>query len=293
MGKWSPLSSRASARVLKLRFADIVILLTPGFEIPRTYKPFLFDGQPDVTLQVYHGSIPSCEWGTLVFDPGGNWSLYQDDKKWVIPVSPPGSSKLWRLALFDLDFCSGEVYVRSRETEQASFYPLAYPLDEVLMVNLLSRGRGVLLHACGISYGGRGTIFAGTSGAGKSTLATLWEGREEVTLLSDDRVIVRQRNGRFWIYGTPWHGDARAASPDAVPLERIFIIRHGSENRAIPLSPLNATSCLLVRSFPAFWDAEGMAFTLEFLGQLSQAVPCYELGFVPDESVVDFVRCLT
>jgi len=78
-----------------------------------------------------------------------------------------------------------------------------------------------------------------------------------------------------------------------VPLERVFIIQHADENRAVPLIPLDATSRLLVRSFPTFWDQKGMTFTLEFLSQLSQAVPCYELGFVPDESVVDFVRCPT
>ena len=81
-------------------------------------------------------------------------------------------------------------------------------------------------------------------------------------------------------------------SPEAAPLERVFIIQHASENGVVPLSPPDAASRLLARSFATFWDAEGMAFTLKFLGQLSQAVLCYELGFVADESVVDFVRCL-
>jgi len=34
-----------------------------------------------------------------------------------------------------------------------------------------------------------------------------------------------------------------------------------------------------------------MDFTLGFLDELVQEVPGYELGFVPEDSVVDFVRC--
>ena len=39
------------------------------------------------------------------------------------------------------------------------------------------------------------------------------------------------------------------------------------------------------------WDAAGMRFTLDFCAQLVADVPCYELGFVPDEHVLDVVRC--
>ena len=31
-----------------------------------------------------------------------------------------------------------------------------------------------------------------------------------------------------------------------------------------------------------------MTFTLQFLDELCQAVPCYELGFVPDQSAVEY-----
>lgn len=150
----------------------------------------------------------------------------------------------------------------------------------------------VLLHACGVKDGERGLVFAGTSGAGKSTIARLWEGQEGISVLSDDHVIVRERDGQFWVYGTPWPGQGGMSTPEAATLERVFLVQHASENRAVPLGPLDGASGLLLRSFTTFWDVEGMAFTLDLLGQLSQKVPCYELGFVPDESVINFVRCL-
>jgi hypothetical protein len=111
-------------------------------------------------------------------------------------------------------------------------------------------------------------------------------------LLSDDRIVVRRREGRFWAYGTPWCGDVQVASPAAFPLERIFVIRHAPANGAARLRPAEAAQSLLARSFLPFWDAPGMAFTLAFLDELVQAVPCYDYGFVPDRSAVDFVRCM-
>jgi len=166
-------------------------------------------------------------------------------------------------------------------------------LAELLMMNLLSLSRGALLHACGVSDKGRGLLFVGKSGAGKSTMAELWRDEEGATILSDDRVIVREQEGRFWAYGTPWHGDAGFCSPQSVPLDAMFVIRHGGENSIMRLEEVRqVVSSLLVRSFPTFWNAEGMAFTLGFLERMSQGVPCYDLGFLPDKGIVQLVRSM-
>ena len=80
-------------------------------------------------------------------------------------------------------------------------------------------------------------FLTGPSGAGKSTTARLWQQRGDATVLCDDRIIVRQMEGAFRAYGTPWHGDIPAVSPASAPLERILFIRHGAENRLTPLRP--------------------------------------------------------
>jgi serine kinase of HPr protein (carbohydrate metabolism regulator) len=93
---------------------------------------------------------------------------------------------------------------------------------ELLMVNYLAQERGVIIHGCGIEKNGKGILFVGESGAGKSTLAKLWDQEDGVDVLSDDRIIVRKKGEQFWMYGTPWHGDAKFASPETVRLERIL-----------------------------------------------------------------------
>jgi hypothetical protein len=111
--------------------------------------------------------------------------------------------------------------------------------------------------------------------------------------LSDDRVILRKRENRFFIYGTPWHGEARFVSPMSVFLNEIFILQHSDSNQLKILGPIETTSSLITRSFPTFWNAKGMEFAIEFLMELNRLVPCYELGFRPGPDVVDYVRCLS
>ena len=93
---------------------------------------------------------------------------------------------------------------------------------ELLMINYLARGHGVIIHACGIDNNGIGMLFAGESGAGKSTLANLWNQEAGVAVLSDDRTLVRQIDGEWWLFGTPWHGEAKFGSRRGIKLEKSF-----------------------------------------------------------------------
>jgi hypothetical protein len=224
------------------------------------------------------------------------WSLYHLDGRNVFVLrSPPSNAQPYRVAVFDAEYRRGTVHSQTLDPELSPDdllpNPLEYPLSEVLMVCLLARERGVMVHACGIDDDGRGYLFAGNSTHGKSTLARLWKDRG--TVLNDDRIVLREREGRFWMYGTPWHGDYTGVSPHGVPLEKVFFLRHDVTTNARPQTGVVAASKLLARCFPPLWDEAGMAYTLDLLGRLVADVPCYDLGFLPDGEVVDFVRCVT
>jgi len=289
---------------LKLDIADILISLTAdedGWKLLTngSHQRFCgFNRKPEVVLKAHYGSLPDLNLGKQIFHSGGNWSLFRNKKHYVFSLCSPATGPLpYALAILEPNFKSGDIYLRTLRIpglppamRNLAINPLEYPLDEILMINLLAKGRGLIIHACGIKYKEMGFLFVGTSGAGKSTIANLWKKKKEAVILSDDRIIIRKLDSKFYIFGTPWHGDARVCSPERAPLEKIYFIKHARENGTKKLNRIKTTSRLIICSFPTFWDKKGMKFTLNLCAELAQKIPCDELCFVPDETILNFIR---
>jgi hypothetical protein len=135
-----------------------------------------------------------------------------------------------------------------------------------------------------------GILFCGISGAGKTTLSRLWQQRAGVTVLSDDRVIVRKEQEEYVVYGTPWPGEGRMASSQKAPLKKITFLVKANENKAGPLERKEALRQIVTQCFPPLWDREGICAALEFCGALLEAVPFFRFDFLPDESAVAFIE---
>ena len=246
----------------------------------------------DVNLQIGWVDSLAAPLSTLLFHSGGLWSLYAEASGYRFSfLSPLLGMTPYKEAWFDAEFGTGRVLLSRRYFDtQRPVYPLEYPLDELLMIHRLSRGEGVEVHAVGISdEQGRGHLFLGHSGAGKSTTARLWLDRPGVRILSDDRIILRERDGKIRMYGTPWHGDAGIASPESAPLSGIYLLEHGNRNERSLLTPGRAAAELFTRCFVTHHSGEGIRFTLEFLDRVAREVPCSIFKFVPDESAVEAI----
>ena len=248
------------------------------------------DNSAQAKLRMHHGYIPEMSIKEKIFDSGSNWAIYRSEGKYVLQdVSLESGSPPDTLVVLEPDFKSGDIYSRDEFNQNLLPDPLGYPLNQILMIILLSLHKGVLLHACGVEDVGCGYLFLGNSGHGKSTMARLWS-ENHAAVLNDDRIIVREKDGDLWMYGTPWHGDFDELSLKGLPIRKIFFLRHSEKNSAVPRKGAEAVSMLVTRSFPPLWDQKGMEFTLGFIDELTREVPCYELGFLPDEGVVDLVR---
>ncbi len=258
---------------------------------------FTGKGTEDLMLNAYYGSLPEVEPGKLVFDSGGNWRLLRQEEEWVFLLqSPAVGPEPYALARINNDFSRGDIYLRPIEDDIAqndtlpAINPIEYPLDEVLMLHKLALGKGVILHSCGVDFQGHGLLFCGVSGSGKSTIANLWKKEKSVRILSDDRIIVRRVEGRLWMYGTPWHGDAQVCSPKRVPLEKIFFLKHAKDNSLSKLGAIDALSRLMVCAFVTFWHKPGMEFSLSFCAELAENIDCFELSFTPKTESIDFIK---
>ncbi len=249
------------------------------------------DAPADLAVRVRMMEDPQCTVHsaqcTPLFDSGSLWRLYADDGGYRIEFRSSFSGdepyKIARITPAGVD-------VETRVTEYANTYPLQFPLDELLVNAVLTQQGGMELHSCGVvDRNGDGYLFAGNSGGGKTTTARLWQ-PEAKEILSDDRIILRRENGAWWMYGTPWHGEAEICSASRAPLRRIFLLDKSSRNELRPLSQTAAIARLFSCTFPPFYDKDGMSAVVGTLAQIVREVPVAAFSFVKDRSAVDFVR---
>ena len=240
---------------LKFCIADITFaLLTddPDLKIgvDGAMNKFLVEEvEPDIRVHTKWKDLHMQIDGKMIFDSGALWQIYSENGSYLFRFTSSALGSLpYKVASFNRDFTSGEVSVnRSYFDPDKPIYPLEYPLDELMINNFLARGKGVEVHSCGIvDSQGLGHLFVGQSGAGKSTIARLWPDESDVTILSDDRIILRKKENTIWMYGTPWHGEAGLASPAKAPLTRIYFLKHGEKNELVVQKPSDSISRLFV-----------------------------------------------
>jgi len=105
---------------------------------------------------------------------------------------------------------------------------------------------------------------------------------------------VRKKKGGHVIYGSPWHGDFSDFLESRVDLSRctaLFAIHHSDKNRIKSISsPGQAFKSLYPAVIPVFWDKGLLSSVIGFTHDLTVAVPCFNLGFANDKTVIGFVR---
>jgi hypothetical protein len=240
----------------------------------------------DVAVSVLEDYTPA---GELLFDSGGMWRMYAEGDAYRIECRSESTGDVpYKIAIVSRDVA--HVEVRMRLVAQGIGPALQYPLDELLVNALLARNGGLEIHSCGvIDHQGNGYLFAGNSGAGKTTTARLWQPYAS-EIISDDRIILRRENGGWWMYGTPWHGEAEICSASRAPLRRVFLLEQSTLNEVRPISRTDAVARLVSCTFPPFHDADAVGAIVSTLAKLTADVPVARLAFAKDERVVGFVR---
>jgi hypothetical protein len=160
-------------------------------------------------------------YGLRLFDAGSTWRLYEDDSGFRFDFyAAPLGDRPYRRLLIDRHFSRAtlEISEECRAGRGSVTSPFEYPLDELLIMHRLTQEKGIELHSCGIVRpDGTGNLFVGHSGAGKSTTTRLWTAREDVEVLSDDRIIVRRDSDGAGV-GTPFGAAVGADKPEVLRL---------------------------------------------------------------------------
>ncbi len=198
------------------------------------------------------------------------------------------SGSCWRLERSDFE---AECSPQARRGWVRQSNPNPYSVDTVLRVLhslLLASEGGFLLHAASAVRKSRALIFTGLSGAGKTTISRL--APPDVTLLTDEISYIRQHEGRYWAFGTPFAGElAKVGENVSAPIEAVFLLAQGPKNRRDSVPSAEVARKLLRNVLFFAQDSELGGLLFQSVCDFAARVPVSRLTFVPDPSVWEFI----
>lgn len=222
-----------------------------------------------------------------------NWSLHKKKRSYILRTFV--LNKKQHIVL-NFAFDEGTVYVLPDKEGNLKWRlrDIVYDSLQIILINYLIQRDGVIVHAIALKdTDNKGIIFAGRAGSGKSTLARLWHKHSRAMILNDDRIIIRKIKERFFIYGSPWHGDFNdylVSTVDSAKLTKLLFIHHARKNSLKSVSGKESFNLFYPSIFPAIWDKKGLSKTIIFCQDLLKNIPSYSLGFSRDKKIIDFVR---
>lgn len=135
-----------------------------------------------------------------------------------------------------------------------------------------------LLHGSAVCVDGEAYLFTGRSGIGKSTHVRLWQellgGR--LTVINDDKPLVRLKENQAVIYGTPYNGKHRSGNNISAPLKAICMLGQAEHNHIEQISKKDAFPLLLQQSYRSA-NPETMPKIILLVSRLADLVQFWKL----------------
>lgn len=154
-------------------------------------------------------------------------------------------------------------------------------IHSLLTAELLKRGV-LLIHGAAIAVDGQAYLFTARSGTGKSTHTRLW--RElfgsRVTMINDDKPLLRPTKNGVTVYGTPWDGGEGLNTNTQAPLKAIIKLERGEENSIRPLK----TSEMIPEFFAASLRGQTsleITHSMDLQSRILSAVKLYSMKCTP------------
>ena len=282
---------------MRIRVAGLTINIEEGKHplstapLPCHYKflcpPETEDNSP--TLKLRFADLPTLLPGSLSALRCRNeiWELWQDQAGNHYFTQPTQSPQRW--VQINPDFTEGLIYGDFSSLAGRPFYPLEY-LDIVLVSNWLALRGELILHAAGIAWQNQAFVFLGNSGAGKSTLAADLAAATDAVILGEDQIIVRQIDGRFVAFGTPWHQDPSRCDPQGVELSKLFFLDRAAEQTITPLSGFDAAVRIMATAFVPYYFPARVQTIMDKLAQLPEQTRAFVLSYQRGSDILQVIR---
>ena len=263
------------------------------------WKGFKYSGNeaPSLTLRLgaeriarETEAIPACELP-------GHWRLYEEKEAFYFEVLEPVEFQPKFRARIEKTLSEADVQIIPSASPAQKGTPGWHIEDlgsTVIQWWLAAWGalrkKGILFHGGAVAWDHRAAAFVGPSGAGKTTLAKICRDLGGASVLSDERILVWREGEEWRVSGTPWAGMLGEALPVSRALDRVFVLKKGTENQQSLLAPKAVFPRLMTEAFFPLWSQEAMGNLLEQAQRLISDTSVAELQFVNQASAASYLK---
>ena len=193
------------------------------------------------------------------------------------------SSCVLRMARVSRDGTRAVLHIQPRISDKKE--QLQYEVFHACRLFFLIRARAAgcyALHSASILYRGRAWLFSAPSGTGKSTHTAHWVKRGWAEMINGDLNLIAPSESSaspYEVRGIPWCGTSGIATTKTFPLGGIILLRRSPDADTVAgLSPDEKQLKTMQRLITPSWTKEQLMDCLRFTGDLTAAVPVWQLS---------------
>ena len=165
---------------------------------------------------------------------------------------------------------------------------LPYLAEDALVLTKISRTvlsgyNGFFFHSSCLELDGDGYLFTALSGTGKSTHTANWRKYfgDRVTMINDDKPLIRKIHDKYYVCSTPWMGKSNIGCNMKSPIKAVYVLKRGEENSASVTTPAKQIRQLMEATLLPN-SKETMVKLLTLFDDLFLRVKLIELYCTPD-----------
>jgi len=111
--------------------------------------------------------------------------------------------------------------------------------------------------------------------------------------LGEDQILLRYLDGKFWVFGSPWHEDHSLCSQTGAPLKAVFFLEKKGITSLAPIQPLEGVTRLLQTAFIPYYRPQLVQGILDRLAILSEIMPMFKLSYPLGSDVLPLILSST
>ena len=149
----------------------------------------------------------------------------------------------------------------------------------------------LLIHASVVRHNEKAYAFTAKSGTGKSTHVANWMRYiEGCDIVNDDNPVIRIKDGRPFLYGSPWSGKTPCYRNIKVALGGIMLIERDTTNFVKELSPIISFSVVLTSCSAMKWDERLYQMVCATCSRFVESTKVASIHCLPDREAVEVCK---